>query len=64
LLNLQIVSQFKLLYLKNTKIKINNKADCYVQTIDKNIIKVVNICNISNEQIYILGHRFTSVTFL
>lgn len=61
LLNLQTVSQFKILYLKNTEIKINNKADCYVQTIDKNIIKVVNICHTLNGQIYILGHRFTSV---
>jgi len=39
LLNIQTVSQFKVLCLKNTEIKINNKADCYVQTTDKEYYK-------------------------
>lgn len=60
--SLLVIKQFKFLLFKNTEIKINSKADCYILTTDKSIVKIVNIYHIGNKET-ILGYRFTYASY-
>jgi len=43
----------------NFEIKINHESDSFIQTVDGNIVKVINICKIKNK-VFILGYSFLS----
>lgn len=55
--------QYKVLNFKNTKIKITDEANCYILTMDDDVVKVVNIiCQTSKQNIFILGYAFKMKT--
>lgn len=58
---LKIKSQFKSINFKNTEVKIND-SDCYVQTKEGVIVKIVNICHTAENEEIIIGFRFKRVT--
>lgn len=61
-IDVQIKYQYKYMLFKNSEIKTKNIADCYVQTNDGEVVKVVNICLTAvNNEIIMIGYTFKTV---
>jgi hypothetical protein len=62
-IDVRIKYQYNYMIFKDSEIKTKNIADCYVQTNDGEVVKIVNICLAAvNDEIIMVGYKFKTVS--